>query len=64
MNSIIQVIFVIPDFVRRWEKYLFCAVGCHVISQWLIYRHHPVAFFIVHCMSKYYDHWFLGCDVV
>lgn len=22
MNSIIQVIFVIPDFVRRWEKYL------------------------------------------
>jgi hypothetical protein len=24
MNSIIQVIFVIPDFVRRWEKYVSC----------------------------------------
>jgi hypothetical protein len=50
MNSIIQVIFVIPDFVRRWEKYLCRAVVCHFIGQWVIYRHRSVGFCIDHYM--------------
>jgi hypothetical protein len=50
MNSLMQVIFVIPDFIKRWENVSYCTLvrdSAHLCSVYYSLYSHPLTYVIL-----------------